>query len=73
MLLTDILFGAILLAKSEISPNKLKRINHAKGKFRINLQEVRNMFIYDSLNYLQEEDKELGINALSYVVLDCGR
>ena len=41
MLLTDIFFGAILLAKSEISPNKLNLINLAKGKFRINLQEVR--------------------------------
>lgn len=31
------------------------------------------MFIYDSLNYLQEEDRELGINALSYVVLCSNR
>ena len=31
------------------------------------------MFIYDSLNYLAEEDRELGVNALSYVVLSCGR
>ncbi len=31
------------------------------------------MFIYDSLNYLEEENRELGINVLSYVVLDCGR
>lgn len=31
------------------------------------------MFIYDSLNYLQEENKEFGVNTLSYVVLSCGR
>lgn len=31
------------------------------------------MFIYDDLNILQEENKELGINPLSYVVLDCAR
>ncbi len=31
------------------------------------------MFIYDSLNYLQEENEEIGVNALSYVVLSCGR
>ena len=31
------------------------------------------MFIYDSLNCLEEENKELGVNALSYVVLACGR
>ena len=49
-------------------------------KFEINLrqkpqhlQEVRYMFIYDSLNYLEEENKEIGVNALSYVVLSCGR
>ncbi len=31
------------------------------------------MFIYDSLNYLADENEELGISPLSYVVLDCGR
>lgn len=33
----------------------------------------KNMLIYDSLNYLAEENEELGINPLSYVVLSCGR
>lgn len=31
------------------------------------------MLIYDSLNYLQEENREYGVNPLSYVVLDCGK
>lgn len=31
------------------------------------------MFIYDRLNYLQEESEKLGINILSYIVLGCGR
>lgn len=31
------------------------------------------MLIYDSLNYLQEPDEQLGISPLSYVVLSCNR
>ncbi len=31
------------------------------------------MLIYDKLNELEECSVELGINALSYVVLDCAR
>lgn len=34
MLLTDILFGVILLANSEITPIKLNLPIHAEGKFR---------------------------------------
>ncbi len=45
----------------------MRKVNSVK------LTGGKNMFIYDSLNYLQEEDKVLGVNALSYVVLDCGR
>lgn len=41
MLLTDILFGAILLANSEITTEDFKKTIHAEGKFRQNLQEVR--------------------------------
>lgn len=31
------------------------------------------MFIYDNLNELMEENKSYGVNALSYVVMDCGK
>lgn len=31
------------------------------------------MLIYDMLNTLEESNEELGVNALSYVVLDCAR
>ncbi len=31
------------------------------------------MLIYDKLNEMEECNEELGINALSYVVLDCAR
>ena len=31
------------------------------------------MLIYDSLNYLEETNAELGINPVSYVVLSCAR
>lgn len=31
------------------------------------------MFIYDMLNEIEEHNEELGVNALSYVVLDCAR
>ncbi len=71
MLLTDILFGDILLAKSDTTDGKLKEITYAT--ICALLTGGKNMFIYDKLNYLQEQDEELGINALSYVVLDCGR
>lgn len=64
MLLTDIFIGDILLAKSGTTRTKRLQILSAGGK---------NMFIYDSLNYLQEENEEIGVNALSYVVLSCGR
>ena len=31
------------------------------------------MFIYDRLNYLEENNEQLGVNPLSYVVLSCAR
>ena len=31
------------------------------------------MLIYDRLNDLEDTNEELGINALSYVVLSCAR
>ena len=31
------------------------------------------MLIYDMLNSLEERNEEFGVNALSYVVLDCAR
>ena len=31
------------------------------------------MMIYDMLNDIAEQGEEMGVNALSYVVLDCAR
>ncbi len=31
------------------------------------------MFIYDMLNDFEERNEEIGVNALSYIVLDCAR
>lgn len=31
------------------------------------------MFIYDNMNELEDENRELSIAPLAYVVLDCGR
>ena len=31
------------------------------------------MLIYDMLNDIAERNEEMGVNALSYVVLDCAR
>ncbi len=75
MLLTNIFSNVILLAKSEEGFRFQRNVGHAAAKPRgkIILQEVRSMFIYDRLNYLAEDNGELGVNALSYVVLGCGR
>ena len=38
-----------------------------------NIHGGMTMFIYDMLNDFDESSEELGVNALSYVVLDCAR
>lgn len=70
MLLTNILSSAILLAKSR------ETLDETENKTRhqtVKLTGGKDMLIYDSLNYLEETNAELGINPVSYVVLSCAR
>ncbi len=58
MLLTNIFNGVIL-------PSKIKKTK--KGGFEI-------MFIYEDLKKMEsEENKELAVSPIEYVVLNCGR
>lgn len=58
--MTNIFNGAILLTNSGAKP-------------KITTYGGMTMFIYDMLNDIEERNEEIGVNALSYVVLDCAR
>lgn len=66
--MTNILLGDILLAKSR---NALCSTNNTADAVVLIGGNV--MFIYDRLNYLEENNEQLGVNPLSYVVLSCAR
>lgn len=58
--MTNIFNGAILLTNSGTNP-------------KITTYGGMTMFIYDMLNDFEERNEEIGVNALSYIVLDCAR
>lgn len=59
--MTNKIIGAILLSKS------------GKTMTEIHIRRYDTMLIYDKLNDMDECIEDLGINVLSYVVLNCAR